>query len=68
MVQKINQTPVIHYRGFLLIRQPNLSWLIRPEKSPLLLLPFRTKTCSISSAKRILDKRLLEETQSIKAA
>ncbi len=52
----------IRYRGFLLLRQPNQSWLVRPERSPMLLLPFRTPTCSITEVKKILDKRLIEES------
>ncbi len=51
----------IHYRGFVLIRQPNKSWLVRPERSPMLLLPFRTHKCSIAEAKKILDLKLSQE-------
>ena len=49
----------IHYRGFLLLAQPNNSWLIRPERSPMKLLPFRTHICSLEEAKNLLDIKLL---------
>ena len=48
----------VRYRGFLLLRQPNKSWLIRPERSPMQLLPFRTSVCSLTEAKKILDLKL----------
>ena len=50
---------VVRYKGFLLIEQQNHSWLIRPESSPLILLPFRTQICSLIQAKAILEKKLL---------
>ncbi len=50
----------IRYRGFLLLKQPNQSWLVRPERSPMILLPFRTKPCSLEEVKVILDTRLSE--------
>ena len=53
---------IIHYKGFLLIEQHNRSWLIRPEKSPLRLLPFRTNICSVVEAKQLLDTRLSEKS------
>ena len=55
---------VIRYRGFLLFPQSNKSWLVRPERSPMLLLPFRTPACSLSAVKAILDIRLERETTS----
>ncbi|WP_269622105.1 hypothetical protein [Prochlorococcus marinus] len=56
------------YKGFLLIKQCNQSWLIRPEKSPLLLLPFRTAICSLEEAKIILDKKLSSITRNLQVA
>ncbi|WP_036892103.1 hypothetical protein [Prochlorococcus marinus] len=58
----------IRYRGFLLIEQQNKSWLIRPERSPLVLLPFRTEICSLIEAKLILDAKLDEKKEKLKAA
>ena len=59
---------IIHYKGFLLIEQLNRSWLIRPENSPLLLLPFRTDICSLVEAKQLLDARLSEKSTIPEAA
>tara|TARA_B100000700_G_C14396970_1_gene557438 strand:+ start:321 stop:536 length:216 start_codon:yes stop_codon:yes gene_type:complete len=49
---------VIRYKGFLLIKEPNESWLIRPQRSPMLLLPFRIPLCSLAKAKQILNRKL----------
>ena len=38
---------VIRYQGFLILKQPNHTWLVRPERSPMRLLPFRTASCSL---------------------
>ncbi|WP_036916635.1 hypothetical protein [Prochlorococcus sp. MIT 0602] len=59
---------VIRYRGFVLIEQLNKSWLIRPEKSPLVLLPFRTSICSLIEAKQILESKLSEQERSLEVA
>ena len=59
---------IIRYKGFLLIEQLNRSWLIRPENSPLLLLPFRTDICSLVEAKQLLDDRLSEKSTIPEAA
>ncbi len=58
---KTSQLIAIRYRGFLLLEQPNQSWLVRPERSPMVLLPFRTKACSLNEVKNLLDKKLSEE-------
>ncbi len=60
----------IRYRGFILLAQPNQSWLVRPERSPMLLLPFRTNRCSLEEVKRFLDLKLadLSEISLIHAA
>ena len=49
---------VVRYRGYLLLPQINQSWLVRPERSPMMLLPFRTPTCSLADVKALLDLRL----------
>ncbi len=59
---------VIRYRGFLLLEQPNQTWLVRPERSPMVLLPFRTKKCSLIQVKAILDEKLAKTINSIQAA
>ncbi len=59
---------VIRYRGFLLLEQPNQTWLVRPERSPMLLLPFRTKKCSLIQVKAFLDERLAKTLESTQAA
>ena len=54
----------IRYRGFVLLQQRNNSWLVRPERSPMRLLPFRTPTCSLADVKALLDWRL-EQVKSL---
>ncbi len=63
-----DQNVVIRYRGFLLLQQPNKTWLVRPERSPMLLLPFRTTTCSLSEVKKILAKKLSQKVDMSQAA
>ena len=46
------------YRGFLLLKQSNNTWLVRPERSPMILLPFRTRPCSLKEVKQILDNKI----------
>lgn len=58
----------IRYRGFVLLQQRNNSWLVRPERSPMRLLPFRTPTCSLADVKALLDWRLEQETNLISVA
>ena len=58
----------VRYRGFLLMPQTNQSWLVRPERSHMLLLPFRTPTCSLADVKALLDWRLSQEASEIGAA
>jgi hypothetical protein len=58
----------IRYRGFVLLQQRNNSWLVRPERSPMQLLPFRTSTCSLEDVKAVLDGRLEQITSLISAA
>ena len=59
---------VVRYRGYLLLPQVNQSWLVRPERSPMRLLPFRTPTCSLADVKALLDWRLSQESTDIGAA
>ena len=58
----------IRYRGFVLLQQRNNSWLVRPERSPMRLLPFRTPTCSLADVKALLDWRLEQDTSLISVA
>ena len=62
MGSELNPPCAIRYRGFLLLEQPNQSWLVRPMRSPMLLLPFRTHICTLQEVKEILDMRLSELT------
>ena len=59
---------VVRYRGYLLLPQINQSWLVRPERSPMKLLPFRTPTCSLADVKALLDWRLSQEQSEIGVA
>ncbi len=52
-----SRTP-IRYRGFVLLPQPDLGWLVRPERSPMMVLPFRTPPISLSDVKALVDRRL----------
>lgn len=49
---------VVRYRGFVLIPQSDLTWLVRPERSPMQLLPFRAPASSVSDVKALVDWRL----------
>ena len=68
----MSQQAVVRYRGFLLLPQTNQSWLVRPERSPMRLLPFRTPSCSLADVKSLLDLRLSvqlsEQTTDTRAA
>lgn len=58
----------VRYRGFLLLTQTNGTWLVRPERSPMAMLPFRTPTCSLEDVKALVDWRLSESTSLIRSA
>ena len=58
----------VRYRGFVLLQQQNQSWLVRPERSPMRLLPFRTPACSLADVKALVDWRLEQESNLISAA
>jgi hypothetical protein len=49
---------VVRYRGFVLIPEPDLSWQVRPERSPMHVLPFRAPACSVADVKALIDWRL----------
>jgi len=49
---------MVRYRGFVLIPQNDLTWLVRPERSPMSLLPFRTPAGSVDDVKALIDWRL----------
>ena len=49
---------VVRYRGFVLLPQPDLTWLVRPERSPMGVLPFRTPPNSLDDVKALIDWRL----------
>ena len=67
MGAKIVFRTAIRYKGFVLLEQPNKSWLVRPERSPMLLLPFRTPICTLSEVKAILDQKLACKEKVIEA-
>ena len=50
----------VRYRGFVLIPQADFTWLVRPERSPMQLLPFRVPASSLADIKAIVDWRLDE--------
>ena len=52
------QNRAIRYRGFLLLEQNNKSWVVRPEKSPISIFPFKTTICDVSEVKKMIDKKL----------
>lgn len=54
------QRSVVRYRGFVLIPQPNLTWVVRPERSPMRVLPFRAPASSIDDVKALIDWRLAQ--------
>ena len=48
----------VRYRGFVLIPQADLTWVVRPERSPLELTPFRAPASSVQDIKALVDWRL----------
>ena len=64
----MGEQAVVRYRGFILLPQKNQTWLVRPERSPMRLLPFRTPTCSVADVKALLDWRLSQEDAEIGVA
>lgn len=49
---------VVRYRGFVLIPQRDFTWLVRPERSPMRILPFRAPASSLTDVKALVDWRL----------
>ena len=63
MGAQLNASPtsqrwIVRYRGFVLIPQKDLSWMVRPERSSLKLLPFRAPASSVEDVKALIDWRL----------
>jgi len=58
MPELVQERSIVRYRGFVLIPQSDLSWLIRPERSPMAILPFRVPPNSLSDVKALVDWRL----------
>ncbi|GDX72323.1 hypothetical protein LBMAG39_07560 [Cyanobium sp.] len=54
----IHQRWAVRYRGFVLIPQNDLTWLVRPERSPMQQLPFRAPASSVDDVKALIDWRL----------
>lgn len=54
----LHRHSVVRYRGFVLIPQTNLTWLVRPERSPMRMLPFRAPASSVADVKALVDWRL----------
>ena len=50
----------VRYRGFVLIPQADFTWQVRPERSPMHLLPFRAPASSLADVKALVDWRLGE--------
>ena len=49
---------VVRYRGFVIISQNDLSWLVRPERSPMSVMPFRAPASSLADIKALIDWRI----------
>ena len=48
----------VRYRWFVLIPQADFTWLVRPERSPMHLLPFLAPASSLADVKALVDWRL----------
>jgi len=59
----LHRYSVVRYRGFVLIPQPDLTWLVRPERSPLRMLPFRAPASSLEDVKALVDWRLSQRSK-----
>jgi hypothetical protein len=57
-ISRINRSTPVRYRGFVLIPQGDLTWVVRPERSPLELSPFRAPASSLQDVKALIDWRL----------
>ena len=54
----LHRHSVVRYRGFVLIPQTDLTWLVRPERSPMVMLPIRAPASSVADVKALVDWRL----------
>jgi len=52
------QLPPVRYRGFVLIPQTDLTWVVRPERSPMTMLQFRAPASSVQDVKALIDWKL----------
>ncbi|MEB3239231.1 MAG: hypothetical protein VKM68_03345 [Cyanobacteriota bacterium] len=59
---------MVRYRGFVLLRQGDMGWLVRPERSPMRVLPFRAPACSLADVKALVDWRLEPEAGEFRQA
>jgi hypothetical protein len=48
----------VRYRGYVLIPQADLTWVVRPERSPMDRLPFRAPASSVEDVKALVDWKL----------
>ncbi|MBM5803723.1 MAG: hypothetical protein FJ078_06335 [Cyanobacteria bacterium K_DeepCast_35m_m2_155] len=55
---KVNRDTPVRYRGFVLIPQADWTWVVRPERSPMEMLPFRAPASSVEDVKALVDWRL----------
>jgi hypothetical protein len=62
------KTLTIRYQGFVLLEQIDDSWIVRPERSPITVMPFRTPTCSLEDVKALVDWKLSQEQSLIQTA
>jgi len=61
MGSQLDHHGAVRYRGCLLLPGTNQSWLVRPERSPMKFLPFRTPSCSLTDLKALIDQRLAQQ-------
>ncbi|MCT0225334.1 hypothetical protein [Synechococcus sp. CS-1328] len=62
MAPVIPDNVVVRYRGFVLIPIVPTGWLVRPERSPMVVLPFRFPAASLDQLKAEIDGRLLDQS------
>ena len=55
---QVNINTTVRYRGFVLIPQADLTWVVRPERSPINVMPFRAPATSVEDVKAIVDWKL----------
>ncbi|MCP9928288.1 hypothetical protein KBY90_10410 [Cyanobium sp. CH-040] len=58
---------VVRYRGFLLIPQADLSWLVQPSRGTAGLLSFQAPASSLADVKALVDWRLAQGTRNMAA-